>query len=75
MCCLERNSDLVVMQCYAPMLVNVSHFGRDGSMQWSRTNGYDALSSYGSSYYAAGYVQFASREQRACHGLAERTDL
>ncbi len=60
MCGLERNSDLVAMQCYAPLLVNVSHFGRDGSMQWSSDLiGYDALSSYGSpSYYAQ--VMFSS---------------
>ena len=47
---MERNSDLIVMQCYAPMLVNVNPGGR----QW-RPNliGYDALNSFGSpSYYA-----------------------
>jgi alpha-L-arabinofuranosidase len=46
---LERNSDLVVMQCYAPLLVNVN----PGARQWG-TNliGYDALHSFGSpSYY------------------------
>jgi alpha-N-arabinofuranosidase len=46
---MERNSDLIVMQCYAPMLVNVN----PGARQW-RPNliGYDALTSYGSpSYY------------------------
>jgi alpha-N-arabinofuranosidase len=46
---MERNSDMIVMQCYAPMLVNVNPGGR----QW-RPNliGYDALNSYGSpSYY------------------------
>lgn len=45
---LERNSDLVIQEAYAPMLVNV-HDDR-----W-RTNliGFDALSAYGSpSYYA-----------------------
>ncbi len=47
---LERNSDLVVMSAYAPLLVNVN----PGGMQWSSDLiGYDALSSYGSpSYYA-----------------------
>src|SRR5271163_1415744 len=47
---MERNSDLIVMASYAPLLVNVN----PGGMQW-RTNliGYDALTSYGSpSYYA-----------------------
>lgn len=45
---LERNSDVVVMQCYAPLLVNVNPGGR----QW-RTNliGYDALRSFGSPSY------------------------
>ncbi|HEX8235256.1 MAG TPA: endo-1,4-beta-xylanase [Abditibacteriaceae bacterium] len=50
MTAMERNSDLVVMQCYAPLLVNVNPGGR----QW-RPNliGYDALRSFGSpSYYA-----------------------
>ena len=48
---LERNSDLVVMEAYAPLLVNVN----PGASQWP-TNliGYDALSSFGSPSY---YVQ------------------
>jgi len=47
---MERNADLVVMQCYAPLLANVNPGGR----QW-RPNmiGYDALTTFGSpSYYA-----------------------
>ncbi len=51
---LERNSDLVLMASYAPLLVNVSDLVPGGSMQW-RTDliGYDVLYSYGSpSYYA-----------------------
>src|SRR6185369_11789741 len=50
MAAMERNSDIILMQCYAPLLVNVNPGGR----QW-RPNliGYDALSAYGSpSYYA-----------------------
>ena len=50
MAAMERNSDLIKMQCYAPLLVNVNPGGR----QW-RPNliGYDAISAYGSpSYYA-----------------------
>jgi len=53
---MERNSDIVVMASYAPLLVNVN----PGGMQW-RTDliGYDALTSYGSpSYYAQ--VMFGS---------------
>ena len=52
---MERNSDIVLMHCYAPLLVNVSQLvGPGRSMQWpSDLIGYDALSSYGSpSYYA-----------------------
>lgn len=47
---LERNSDLIVMASYAPLLVNVN----PGGMQWeSDLIGYNAASSYGSpSYYA-----------------------
>jgi alpha-L-arabinofuranosidase len=55
MCCLERNADIVLMHCYAPLFVNVSKVsGADHTMQWpSDLIGYDALTSYGSpSYYA-----------------------
>ena len=51
---LERNSDLVLISCYAPLFVNVRDLRPGGSMQW-RTDliGYDALNSYGSpAYYA-----------------------
>lgn len=47
---MERNSDHVIMSCYAPLFVNVN----PGGMQW-RTDliGYDTLTSYGSpAYYA-----------------------
>ncbi len=47
---LERNSDLIVMASYAPLLVNVN----PGAMQWATDLiGYDALKSYASpSFYA-----------------------
>ena len=47
---MERNSDIIVMSCYAPLFVNVN----PGGMQWeSDLIGYNAMSSYGSpSYYA-----------------------
>lgn len=50
MTCMERNSDVVIASCYAPLFVNVS----PGGMQWkSDLIGYDALNAYGSpSYYA-----------------------
>jgi len=47
---MERNSDIVEMSCYAPLLVNVNPGGR----QWAvNLIGYDGLTSFGSpSYYA-----------------------
>jgi alpha-L-arabinofuranosidase len=50
MTAMERNSDLIKMQCYAPLLVNIN----PGARQWRPDLiGYDAISSYGSpSYYA-----------------------
>jgi alpha-N-arabinofuranosidase len=54
MCGLERNADIVLMECFAPLFVNVSQLtGNNRSMQWeSDLIGYDALNSYGSpSYY------------------------
>ena len=50
MAAMERNSDLIKMQCYAPLLVNVN----PGARQWRPDMiGYDAISAYGSpSYYA-----------------------
>jgi alpha-N-arabinofuranosidase len=53
---LERNSDLVIMASYAPLLVNVD----PGGMQWETDLiGYDAEKSYGSpAYYAQ--AMFAS---------------
>jgi alpha-N-arabinofuranosidase len=48
---LERNSDLVIMEAYAPLLVNVNA----GAKQWATDLiGYDALHSFGSPSY---YVQ------------------
>jgi alpha-N-arabinofuranosidase len=53
---MERNSDLIILSSYAPLLVNVN----PGGMQWqSDLIGYDANSAYGSpSYYAQ--AMFAS---------------
>jgi len=52
---MERNSDIVVMAAYAPLLVNVN----PGGMQWETDLiGYDTMRSYGSpAYYAQ--VMFA----------------
>jgi alpha-N-arabinofuranosidase len=53
---LERNSDIVIMASYAPLMTNVNPL----AMQWAPDLiGYDALHSYGSpSYYAQ--AMFAS---------------
>jgi alpha-N-arabinofuranosidase len=50
MAAMERNSDVVVMQCYAPMLVNVN----PGARQWRPDLiGFDALNVFGCpTYYA-----------------------
>ena len=50
MTAMERNSDIIIMQCYAPLFVNVN----PGARQWRPDLiGYDAISAYGSpSYYA-----------------------
>ncbi|HUA68401.1 MAG TPA: alpha-L-arabinofuranosidase C-terminal domain-containing protein [Candidatus Saccharimonadales bacterium] len=50
MTAMERNSDIVKMQCYAPLLVNVN----PGARQWRPDLiGYNTLRCYGSpSYYA-----------------------
>ena len=45
---MERNSDIVVMAAYAPLLVRVD----PGGMQWETDLiGYNAMSSYGSPSY------------------------
>lgn len=47
---MERNSDIVVMHCYAPLFVNVN----PGGHQWPiNLIGYDSLTSYGSPAYWA----------------------
>jgi alpha-L-arabinofuranosidase len=58
---MERNSDLIVMASYAPLLVNVN----PGGMQWeSNLIGYDAITSYGApSYYAQSmFAEFLGTE-------------
>lgn len=54
---MERNADLVVMSCYAPLFVNVNQATATAPKAWqwdSDLIGYDALTSYGSPAY---YVQ------------------
>src|SRR5690242_1092028 len=54
---MERNSDLVIMSCYAPLFVNVNTATATAPKAWqwdSDLIGYNALNSYGSPSY---YVQ------------------
>jgi len=54
---MERNSDIVIMSCYAPLFVNVNTATATAPKAWqwdSDLIGYNALSSYGSPSY---YVQ------------------
>ncbi len=54
---MERNSDIVIMSCYAPLFVNVNTATATAPKAWqwdSDLIGYDALTSYGSPAY---YVQ------------------
>lgn len=54
---MERNSDLIIMSCYAPLFVNVNTQTATAPKAWqwdSDLIGYNALSSYGSPSY---YVQ------------------
>ncbi len=50
---LERNADLVMMHCYAPLFVNVN----PGAMQWATDLiGYDTMTAYGSPAYWAQHM-------------------
>lgn len=54
---MERNSDLIIMSCYAPLFVNVNTQTATAPKAWqwdSDLIGYNALNSYGSPSY---YVQ------------------
>ena len=65
---MERNSDIVIMAAYAPLLVRVD----PGGMQWETDLiGYNAMKSYGSpAYYAQ--VLFASISRRPHDGIKAR---
>ena len=65
---MERNSDIVVMAAYAPLLVNVN----PGGMQWETDLiGYDTMKSYGSPSY---YAQVLFAEYLGDHTLASKLD-
>jgi alpha-N-arabinofuranosidase len=65
---LERNADIVVMNCYAPLFCNVN----PGGMQWSiDLIGYDALGSFGSPAY---FVQQMFSRHRGDVVLPARLD-
>lgn len=55
---MERNSDIVIMSCYAPLLTNMNR----GAWQWETDLiGYDAMGSFGSPSY---YMQAMFAEHR-----------
>jgi len=59
---MERNSDLIIMSCYAPLFVNVNTATSTAPKAWqwdSDLIGYNALSAFGSPSY---YVQKAFSE-------------
>jgi alpha-N-arabinofuranosidase len=65
---LERNADVVIMNCYAPLFVNVNPGGR----QWAvNLIGYDALNSFVSPAY---YVQKMFSSNRGDVVLPARLD-
>jgi alpha-L-arabinofuranosidase len=66
---MERNSDAILISCYAPLLVNVNQ----GASQWG-TNliGYDALASFGSPSY---YAQKMFNENRGDRVLPVQLDV
>lgn len=65
---LERNADIVRMNCYAPLFVNVN----PGARQWAvNLIGYDALTSFGSPSY---YVQRMFSNNRGDVVLAAKLD-
>jgi alpha-N-arabinofuranosidase len=78
MAAMERNADLIKMNCYAPMFVNVN----PGARQWRPDLiGYDTISAYGSpSYYAiqmfsrnlGDEILFTSSSETAIQGCATR---
>jgi alpha-N-arabinofuranosidase len=69
---LEKNSDIVVMNCYAPMFVNVN----PGARQW-RPNliGYDGLRVYGSPSYHAIQMFSAHVGDQILKATATDTDV
>lgn len=68
---LERNADLVKMQCYAPLFANVNTNPR--GWQWG-TNliGYDAMTAFGSPSY---YAQAMIAQNKADHLLPARMQV
>jgi alpha-N-arabinofuranosidase len=65
---LERNADVAIMNCYAPLFVNVN----PGARQWAvNLIGYNALTSFGSPAY---YVQKMFSKNRGDVVLAAKID-
>jgi alpha-N-arabinofuranosidase len=71
MCAMERNADLIEMQCYAPLFVNVNK----GASQW-RPNliGYDALNSFVSPSWHAQEIFNTHRGSEVLSASVEKED-
>jgi len=69
---LERNSDIIVMNCYAPLLTRVE----PGAFQWNpNLIGYNSLTSYPSpSYYAQQMFQLHRGDTVVPASMAEEPD-
>lgn len=74
---MERNADVVAMQCYAPLLANVNLEDREKGYprgwQWGyNLIGYDALQSFGSPSY---YAQVMLAQNRGDVALTTKFDI
>lgn len=71
MCAMERNSDLIVMQCYAPLLTNEN----PEATQWKpNLIGYDALHSYVSPSWHAQHLFNTHRGDEVLTASWEKED-
>ena len=71
MCAMERNADLIVMQCYAPLLSNEN----PGGTQWKpNLIGYDAINSYVSPSWHAQEIFNIHRGDEVLSASVEQED-
>jgi alpha-L-arabinofuranosidase len=71
MCAMERNADIIEMQCYAPLLANQN----PGASQWKpNLIGYDALNSYVSPSWQAQQLFNTHRGDEVLSATLEKED-